>query len=268
MSDRSILNPQYSNSLNALFSGTGNVDLGTVVANKVTIDSANNDNDYSLTCFSNALVITCPVAATPNVQIGNANQYVQLKCPATGVLKVPQLEVNSGDGNAVTLSAIATDYLSLNGGNIQGANLNATEGIACAGPLNMSDTQGNMNIQFTYPYLTIGSPLSVTGYINAPYFSGGMYSDVITYNPPRSVPASIGTSAIIALIPWNPTANWTVDTVTAVQNYVSDYPLTTTSIGLVKVGTNQLQITFNTQNTNAQPSNLYSASFIIVNQYT
>lgn len=265
--DRTILNPQYANSLNNLFNGNGNIDLGNVLANKVTLDSSTAGSDYSLTCYGNTLAVSCDSSTTANIQIGNPSTYVTLKCPSSNTLKIPELQVNSETGNVVTLSAISTDYLSLNGGNLQGANLNATEGVQCAGALNISDSQGSSDIVYTYPYLTINTPLSVGNYINAPYFAGGMYSDAYTLQPPRAIPVS-GTSAITILIPWNPTANWVVDTITVVQSYISDYPISTQSLGLVKVGSNQLQITFNTFNANSQPSNLYSVNYMVVNQYT
>jgi hypothetical protein len=267
MSDRTVLNPQYANSLNGLFQGSANLDVGNVLANKVTIDSSNAGSDYSLTCNSNTLLILSDASTTANVLIGNPSTNVTLSCPYNGALKVPQLEINNNNGNVATLSAISTDYLSLNGGNLQGANLNATESIACYGILTMASTQGSCGIQYTYPYVTIGSPLSVTGYISAPNYTGGIYNDAYTLQPTRAIPVS-GTSAVVVLIPWYPTENWTTDTVTVVQSYISDYPINTQSVGLVKVSSGQLQITFNTYNSYGATSNLYSVNFIVMNQYT
>jgi len=256
MSARTILNPPIS-----LSSGNAEIDVS-----QVAISSSNGGVDYSLTSYSNTLSIACPTTATPTIQIGNTNDYVQLKCPSDNTLQLPQLQVNSETGNVVTLSAISTDYLSLNGGNLQGANLNATAGVQCAGTLNMSDSQGSADIVYTYPYLTINTPLGVGNYVNAPYYTGGLYNAIEVFSPPRAIPAYTGTSDVIVVIPWNPTANWTTTTVTVVQSLVTDYPTVVTGVGLVKISSNQLQITFFTANTGTQPSNLYSVSYIVANQ--
>lgn len=274
MSDRTILNPQYSNSLNALFSGTGSIDLGTVVANKVTIDSSNTNNDYSLTSYSNALSISCPNGFIPTLQFGSGDDYVQLRCPADNVLQTTALQLTDTSGS-VQIKPITDNYLGLvntstgaNTGNIQGGTFNALTSVTSPTYNIFDDNNGaNTNITFNGQgrYVDLPASLYVHNACNAGTFGGGLYAGQFTTNPPRVLPPS-GTSQYVFNIPWNPALNWTVDTITPIITYVSDYPTVTQGIGLVANGIYELQIIIDTSNgSGTQPSTISSINYLIIN---
>ena len=271
--DRTIISPQNANSLNALFSGTGNIDLGTVVANKVTIDSSNTNNDYSLTSYSNALSISCPDTVNANIQIGNSVDYVQLRCPDVNVLQVPQLQLSNTSGT-VQIKPITTDYLGLvntstgaNTASVQGGTFNALTSVTSPTYNIFASNGANTNITFngTGEYVDIPSSIYVHNACNAGTFGAGIYSDQYVSNPIRNLPPS-GTSQYIFTISWNPVANWTVDTINPIFTYVSDYPIVTNSFSFLKINDYQLQITLNTSNgSGTQPTNIYSINFVLLN---
>jgi hypothetical protein len=273
MSDRTILNPQYSNSLNNLFNGTGDIDLGTVVVNKLTVDSSNNDNDYSLSCYSNTLAVNCPTTITPSFQIGNSNQYVQLKCPTTGVLQTKGLQLTDTPGT-VLIKPIATNYIGLvdttagtNTASVQGGTFNALTSITSPSYNIFASNGNNTDITFdgTGNFINIPSNLFVNQSMSAGNYQGGLYSGKYVSNPIRTIPPS-GTSTYTFNIPWNPTTGWVVDTITPLFTYVSDYPIATNTIALVANGIYQLQITIQVSNgSGTQPTNLYSINYIIMN---
>jgi hypothetical protein len=276
MSDRTVLNPQYAttNSLNSLFSGSGSIDLGNVLANKVTIDSTNNDNDYSLTCYSNTLSIGCPATITPSVQIGNSNQYVQLKCPSTNILKIPSLQLANSTNSVLIQPLSAPNYIGLvdtatntNTASVQGGTFNALTSVTTP-LLNLFATNGdNTNITFngTGDYINVPSSMYVNKSMSAGNFTGGLYSGQFTTNPPRSVPPS-GTSQYVFNIPWNPAPDWTVDTVIPLFTFTSDYPTVVNSYALVANGVYQIQISLNVSNgSGTQSSNIYAINYLIMN---
>jgi len=273
MSDRTILNPQYANSLNQLFSGTGSIDLGTVVANKVTIDSSNTNNDYSLTSYSNALSISCPDGIIPTIQFGSGADYVQIKCPADNVLQTTAVQLSDTPGT-VLIKPITTNYLGLvntatntNTGCVQGGTFNALTSVAT--PLiNLFATNGN-NTDITFNgtgnYIDVPSSMFVNKSMSAGNYQGGLYSGQYTTNPVRVIPPS-GTSTYTFNIPWNPTDGWVVSTITPLFTYVSDYPIATNTVALVANGLYQLQITIQVSNgSGTQPTNLYSINYLIMN---
>jgi len=275
MSDRTDLNTQYAttNSLNNLFSGSGSIDLGTVLANKLTIDSSNTGNDYSLTSYSNALSVSCPNGITPTIQFGSANDYVQLKCPADNVLQTTALQLTDTSGS-VLVKPITTNYLGLvntttntNTGNIQGGTFNALTEIISPS-YNLFATNGN-NTDITFNgngnFIDIPSSMFVHNSMSASNFQGGLYSGQYTTNPVRVIPPS-GTSTYTFNIPWNPSEGWVVDTITPLFTYVSDYPIATNTVALVANGIYQLQITIQVSNgSGTQPTNLYSINYLIMN---
>jgi hypothetical protein len=273
MSDRTILNPQYANSLNNLFNGTGDIDLGNIVVNKLTVESSNNDNDYSLSCYSNTLAVNCPATITPSFQIGNSNQYVQLKCPTTGVLQTKGLQLTDTSGT-VLIKPITTNYIGLvdtttgtNTANIQAGTFNALTELTT--PLiNLFATNGN-NTDITFNgtgnYVDVPSSMYVNQSMNAANYQGGFYSGQFTTNPPRTLPPA-GTSQYIFNVPWNPKSGWTVNTIIPIFTFSSDYPIAINSYSLVANGLYELQITLNTSNgSGTQPTFIYAINYLLMN---
>lgn len=274
MSDRTILNPQYSNSLNALFNGTGNIDLGNVVVNQLTIDSSNTGNDYTLTSYSNALSIACPNAITPLIQFGNSDNYVQLSCPADNTLELDALQFSDSTGTVI-IKPITGNYIGLvnpstntNTGCVQGGTFNALTSVTSP-TYNIFDPANgdNTNITFngTGDYIDVPSSMFVNKSMSAGNYQGGLYSGQYTTNPPRTLPPS-GTSQYVFNIPWNPALNWTVNTIIPLFSFSSDYPTVLNSYALVANGIYQLQITLNLSNgSGTQSSNIYAINYLIMN---
>jgi len=274
MSDRSILNPQYANSLNNLFNGTGNIDLGNIVVNKLTVDSSNTGNDYSLTSYSNALSVSCPDGFIPTLQFGSGADYVQIKCPTDNVLQTTALQLTDASGS-VLIKPITDNYIGLvntttgtNTASVQAGIFNAlTEVTSPSYNIFSSNGQGNIDITFVNPgnYLNIPSSMFVNKSMSAANYQGGLYSGQFTTNPPRTLPPS-GTSQYVFNIPWNPSEGWTVNTIIPLFTFSSDYPIVINSYSLVANGIYQLQITLNTSNgSGTQSSNIYAINYIIMN---
>jgi hypothetical protein len=271
MSDRTIISPQYANSLNGLFQGSANLDVGNITANKVTIDSSNAGSDYSLTCYSNTLAISSDASTTANVQIGNPSTYVQLSCPSSNTLQVPQLLLSNSATPVLIKPLSAANYLGLvnpatgtNTASVQGGTFNALTSVTS--PLyNISNGAQNVDITLNSQFINIPFNIAANqSFVDAAAFSGGIYTD--TYPANVTLPPN-GTSAITIVIPWNPYTNWTTDTVTIMPTYISDYPTGTQSLVLVQLSTTQLQITFNTINANVtQPSVIHSINYMAVAQ--
>jgi len=273
MSDRSILNPQYANSLNSLFNGTGNIDLGNVVVNKLTVDSSNTGNDYSFTSYSNALSVSCPNGFVPTLQFGSGADYVQIQCPADNVLQTTALQLTDSSGS-VLIKPITDNYIGLvntttgtNTANIQGGTFNAlTEVISPS--YNIFATNGN-NTDITFDgtgnFINIPSNMYVNQSMSAGNYQGGLFSQKLITNPIRVLPPS-GTSTYVFTIPWNPTPNWVVGTIVPIFSYVSDYPVATNTYSLNAPNTYQLEISVQTSNgSGTQPNTIYSINYILMN---
>jgi hypothetical protein len=267
--DRTIISPQYANSLNGLFDGDAVLDVNQLYASSVIMKSVNTGSNYSLGCYSNVFEINSgSTATTPVVQItdgngGNQNAYITV--PSNNVIRVENLQVGTSNAN-VTLTCPSQNELEFFGN--LACNTISTVTQISSPSVNIEQTGGGGSaMTYNGTAVVIPSALSVSSYAFASTFTGGLYNDAYALQPPRAIPVS-GTSAITLLIPWYPTENWTTDTVTVVQSYISDYPINTQSIALAKVGSGQLQITFNTFNSYSQPSNLYSINYIVMNQYT
>lgn len=275
MSDRTILNPQYANSLNQLFSGSGSIDVANVVANKVTIDSSNTGNDYSLTSYSNALSVSCPDGIIPTLQFGSGADYVQIKCPTDNVLQTTALQLTNSTSSVLIQPLTAPNYIGLvnpstgtNTASVQGGTFNALTSVTSP-TYNIFDPSNgdNTNITFngTGDYIDVPSSMFVNKSMAAANFQGGLYSGQYVSNPIRSIPPS-GTSTYTFNIPWNPSDGWVVSTITPLFTYVSDYPIATNTVALVANGLYQLQITIQVSNgSGTQPTNLYSINYLIMN---
>jgi len=274
MSDRTILNPQYSNSLNNLFNGTGNIDLGNIVVNQLTVDSSNTGNDYLLTSYSNQLAITSPTGVIGKLQLGNPDDYVQLACPDLGVLQTTALQLTDTPGS-VLIKPITTNYIGLvdtatntNTANIQAGTFNAlTEVTSPSYNIFSSNGQGNIDITFVNPgnYLNIPSSVLVGKSMSAVNYQGGLYYAQYISSPIRVLPPS-GTSQYVWNIPWNPSDGWTINTITPIFTFVSDYPTAINSYVLNANGLYQLQITLNVSNgSGTQPSTINAINYIIMN---
>jgi hypothetical protein len=101
--------------------------------------------------------------------------------------------------------------------------------------------------------------------MSAANFQGGIYSAQYVSNPIRVLPPS-GTSQYVWNIPWNPSDGWTINTITPIFTFVSDYPTALNSYSLVANGIYQLQITLNVSNgSGTQPSTLNAINYIIMN---
>jgi hypothetical protein len=215
-------------SVNLTVPANNTLAVPTISASTVVIESGNSQPSYNLSWNSNILAVNSgSTGVSPALQLTNNSYSATLTCPSNGILRTSNLQVGNSSAN-VTLTCPSQNVLEFFG-------------------------QLNCNT------------MSIVSGISSPSYTGGIYNDAYALQPPRAIPVS-GTSAITLIIAWNPTANWTTDTVTVVQSYISDYPINTQSLGLVKVGSNQLQITFNTFNSYSQPSNLYSINYIVMNQ--
>jgi hypothetical protein len=275
MSDRTILNPQYSNSLNNLFTGSGNLSIDTLTTNHALFNSLTTGTSYNIDCYSNDLSINSGSASViPSLQLTNAEVGVILQCPANNVLQTTAIKLANTSGN-VLIEPITTDYLGLvntttntNTGNIQGGTFNALTSVTSP-VYNIFDASGGANTDITFngtgAFINIPSNLYVNQSMSAGNYQGGLYSGQFTTNPPRTLPPS-GTSQYVFNIPWNPTANWTVDTIIPLFTFSSDYPTIINSYSLVANGSYQLQITLNTSNgSGTESSNIYAINYLIMN---
>jgi hypothetical protein len=277
--DRTILSPQNANALNGLFTGAGNLDLNSLTTNQITLDSlspAPGNTDYTINSYSNVMAITVGNASIPAIiQLTNSVDTAQIACPDNNVIGVPQLLLSDSATPVLIKPLSAPNYLGLvnpatgtNTASIQGGTFNALTSVTS--PIYnivSSNGQGNINITFVNPgnYLDITSSMYVHHACNAGTFGGGIYSDQYVSNPIRVLPPS-GTSQYVFTIPWNPVANWTVDTINPIFTYVSDYPIATTSYSFLAISDYQLQITLNTSNgSGTQPTSIYSINFILLN---
>lgn len=278
MSDRTILNPQNANSLNGLFTGSGNLDLNSLTTNLITLDSitpAPSNTDYTINSYSNVIAITAGSASIPPIiQLTNSVDTVQISCPADDILQVPQLQLSGSDTPVLIKPLSADNYIGLvnpvtgtNTASVQGGTFNALTNFTGTTYNIYASNGNNTDITFngTGNYVDIPSSMYVHNACNAGTFGGGIYSDQYVSNPIRTLPPS-GTSQYIFTIPWNPVANWTVDTINPIFTYVSDYPISTTSYSFLAISDYQLQITLNTANgSGTQPTNIYSINFILLN---
>jgi hypothetical protein len=276
MSDRTILNPQNANALNGLFTGAGNLDLNSLTTNEIILDSLNNTSDYTLNSYSNVMAITArSTSIPPIIQLTNSVDTVQLSCPDNKILGVPQLLLSDSATPVLIKPLSAANYIGLvnpatgtNTASVQGGTFNALTGVTSPNyNIYSSNGQGNIDITFVNPgnYLDITSSMYVHNACNAGTFGGGIYSDQYVSNPIRVLPPS-GTSQYIFTIPWNPIANWTVNTINPIFTYVSAYPVVTQGYSFLAISDYQLQITLDTANgSGTQPNSINSINFILLN---
>jgi hypothetical protein len=206
LSELIVSNEKYSNSagyapstasFSAGLTGT-NVTIGNILADKVTINSSNTANDYSLTSYSNALSISCPNSITPLIQFGNSNDYVQLSCPADNTLQLPTLQLSNSSG-VVQIKPITTDYIGLvntstglNTASVQGGTFNALTSVTTP-TLNLAASNG-ANTNITYD----GTGINFSEGIIAPTYSGGIGMLRTNLSVPQILPNSSAT--LIAVI--------------------------------------------------------------------
>jgi hypothetical protein len=274
MSDRTILNPQYANSLNSLFTGSGNLSLNNVTTNHLAFNSLTTGTSYNIDCYSNDLSINSGSASViPSLQLTNSDVGVIIQCPTDNVLQTTALQLNNSSGT-VLIKPITTNYLGLvdtatdtNTGCVQGGTFNALTSVTTP-ILNLAASNGT-NTDITYNgnglFVNVPTSMYVNNSMSAGNYQGGLYSGQYTTNPPRTLPPS-GTSQYVFNIPWNPTAGWTVDTIIPLFTFASDYPTVINSYSLVANGLYQLQITLNTSNgSGTQSSNIYAINYLIMN---
>jgi hypothetical protein len=275
MSDRTILNPQYANSLNGLFNGTSDLNLNDVTADRVILKSQNTGSNYQLGCYNSLLSInTGDSTVTPEVQLtnGGGGESITLSVPTNNVLRMSALNLyNPSNGNNVSIEPIGDNMIGLintsdnsNKGNIQAGTYFAINSIQS--PIyNISGSSSNINVTYNNTAVEIPASLSVSGYTFSSAFTGGLYCDALTLSPPRTIQTSQSTQVQVN-IPWYPSLNWTTDTICVMPTYISDYPLNTTAITLAQSGQGQLQIVFTILNSFGAASNLYAINYVVLNQ--
>lgn len=276
--DRTILSPQYANSLNGLFDGSGDLEVNRITTEGLTLQSQNTGSNYGLGCYNSLLSInTGSTTVTPEIQLTNGagGESITLSVPTNNVLRMPALNLyNPSNGNNVTIQPITTGYLGLvntadgtNTGNIQGGTFNAIDRFYGT-TYNVYDTVGgNANITFdgTSQAIVMPSNLSVAGYAFASTFTGGLYNNAFNLSPPTPIQPSTSHQVTVSL-PWYPSENWTTDTITVMPTYTCDYPLNTTAITLNQTGAGELQIVFTIFNSYGAASNLYAVNYVVLNQ--
>lgn len=280
MSDRTILSPQYANSLNGLFDGTGDLEVNTITTERVTLQSQNTGSNYQLGCYNSLLSInTGDSTVTPEIQLtnGGGGESITLSVPTNNVLRMSALNLyNPSNGSNVTIQPIAnsTNYLGLvntangtNTGNIQAGTFNALTSVTSPIINVFNEVGGNANITFdgTSQAIVMPSNLSVAGYTFASTFTGGLYNNAFNLSPPTPIQPSTSHQVTVSL-PWYPSANWTTDTITVMPTYTCDYPLNTTAITLNQTGAGELQIVFTIFNSYGAASNLYAVNYVVLNQ--
>jgi hypothetical protein len=264
--DRTILSPQYANSLNGIFDGSGDILVNNITTERVTLQSQNTGSNYQLGCYNSLLSI--------NTGSGNVT---------------PQVQLTNGNNNSATLSVPANDYLQ--GGTFKALN-------AVTSPIyNISGGGENIDITYNGTGVTIpseltigasGSQVTLTCYlqnlleffgqlncntiqasssISSPYYTGGLYNSVLNISPPIAIQTSTSHQFFVEFY-WNPIANWTTDTITVIPSYTCDYPVNTTDITLNQTGSTSLQIVFTVFNSFLAASNVYAINYAVFNQPT
>jgi hypothetical protein len=264
MSDRTILDPQYANSLNGLFNGTGDIVINDITAEKVTLQSQNTGSNYQLGCYNSLLSInTGSSNVTPQVQLTNGgNNSVTLSVPDNNVLQMPELQLS----NSVT-----SPIYNISGG---GSNVDITyNGIGVVIPTELIIGVPGSQVTLTCPTQNLlqffgqlnCNTMQVSSGISSAYYTGGLYNSVLNISPPTAIQTSTSHQFFVELY-WNPAANWTTDTITVIPSYTCDYPVNTTDITLNQTGSTALQIVFTVFNSYGAASNVYAINYVVLNQ--
>jgi len=203
MSDRNIINPSYSSSLNGIFTGASNINVNNITSNNIQTNT-----------------ITVPTLNTPTVNTSTINTTTINTSTFSASTLTASISVNAPTITAT--STLITPQITLSNGSSPSPTISSDSLIA-----NQIDFSGNISIGSQIVFNS-NAPTSNNS-ITCPIYKGGIYAFKYLYT--QTVPGDLPAYYTIT-VPFQPFVGFNINNVVVVPSLIcfGNFCITSTNV--------------------------------------